>query len=446
MANCSYKTTLDSGAEWECPCEALPGEERCYWHKKEAGKEPTQEMLEELKAKEIFGVYLEKANLRNANLEKANLQKAELDMTDLRKAMLEEANLQGASLIHTNLQGAWLYKTILQKAHLGTVNLQKAFLGRADLQRARLGFVKLQNADLGGAILQNAELLYVNLKNANLQGSNLQNANLQGSNLQNAKLKDAHLQGTNLYGVKFDSETALEDSKLFEANLYRSYFDETKSFRYVTLFDTKIAKEINEIAGDSLDKKTKVSKKKARLSLRLKPSVLNLRKILEEDPGVAAKILEEGLMRFVREGNEIMFFDRSSQCAIKNPEKGWRHKSSLVEIDGLSDVILKDGEIQPEFIYKGSRADQFEASYEVYNNLYNFYIANGSRDQAGRVHYRRGEAYRKLLREKGGLSWLRSWFFDFLVLWLMAGYGDRIKRPIGFCNNNCSFRRPLLAD
>ena len=436
MANCSYKTTLDSGAEWECPCEALPGEERCYWHKKEAGKEPTQEMLEELKAKEIFGVYLEKANLRNANLEKANLQKAELDMTDLRKAMLEEANLQGASLIHTNLQGAWLYKTILQKAHLGTVNLQKAFLGRADLQRARLGFVKLQNADLGGAILQNAELLYVNLKNANLQGSNLQNA----------KLKDAHLQGTNLYGVKFDSETALEDSKLFEANLYRSYFDETKSFRYVTLFDTKIAKEINEIAGDSLDKKTKVSKKKARLSLRLKPSVLNLRKILEEDPGVAAKILEEGLMRFVREGNEIMFFDRSSQCAIKNPEKGWRHKSSLVEIDGLSDVILKDGEIQPEFIYKGSRADQFEASYEVYNNLYNFYIANGSRDQAGRVHYRRGEAYRKLLREKGGLSWLRSWFFDFLVLWLMAGYGDRIKRPIGFCNNNCSFRRPLLAD
>jgi hypothetical protein len=63
MANCSYKTTLDSGDEWECPCEALPGGERCYWHKEEERKEPTQERLEELKGKEIFGVYLIKAEL-----------------------------------------------------------------------------------------------------------------------------------------------------------------------------------------------------------------------------------------------------------------------------------------------------------------------------------------------------------------------------------------------
>jgi uncharacterized protein YjbI with pentapeptide repeats len=78
MANCSYKTTLDSGDEWECPCEALPGEEHCYWHKEEAGKEPTEEQLRELKEKEIFGVYLKRANLQEAPLQHANLQHANL--------------------------------------------------------------------------------------------------------------------------------------------------------------------------------------------------------------------------------------------------------------------------------------------------------------------------------------------------------------------------------
>ena len=56
---------------------------------------------------------------------------------------------------------------------------------------------------------------------------------------------------------------------------------------------------------------------------------------------------------------------------------------------------------------------------------------NGRLDQAAYVHYRRGEAHRKLLREKGGFYWLRSWVFDFFVLRLLTGYGDKIERPIG---------------
>jgi hypothetical protein len=136
-------------------------------------------------------------------------------------------------------------------------------------------------------------------------------------------------------------------------------------------------------------------------------------------------------VKYARDGTQIVFFDRSSGGLRKNPDNGRRREDDTVIIDGLSDVIFKDGMIQPEFIYDGSRADQFEASYEVYNNLYNFYVNNGRLDQAARVHYRRGEAHRKLSREKGGLNWLWSWFFEFLVLRLMAGYGDKIERPIG---------------
>lgn len=103
MANCNYKRTLDSGKEWECPCEALPGEEHCYWHKEEDGKEPTQEQLKELKEKEIFGVYLQGAKLQNANLWRANLQHANLQL-----AKLQHADLYGAKLQHANLHGAKL--------------------------------------------------------------------------------------------------------------------------------------------------------------------------------------------------------------------------------------------------------------------------------------------------------------------------------------------------
>ncbi len=364
MANCSYTTTLDSGDEWKCPLEALHNSGLCYWHKEEERKEPTQEQLEELKEREIFGVYLRWAELQHA---------------DLGWVKLQHANLKGAKL---------------QNAHLRGVKLQKAYLMLAKLQHACLEFAEIQEAYLTEAKLQHAHLGEANLQNAHLKGANLRKAILTG----------ASLQGTNLHGVRFDSETTLEDTELYDANLFRSYFDEAKSFRHAKLFYDRTDKEINEIIGDALRNETL--------------SVLDLGKLSTE---VAAEISNNsGLVKYTRDGTRICFFDKPSKSLIKNPEI----KDHTVIIKGLSDLIHKGVEIQSEYLYNGSRADQFEASYEVYNNLYNFYIANGNRDQAGRVHYRRGEAYRKLLREKGGLSWLRSWCFDFLVLWLMAGYGD----------------------
>jgi len=60
MAKCKFK--IRPGAwkwdVWECPLEALPGEEYCYWHKEEEGKEPDDAKLRELKKNKIFGVFL----------------------------------------------------------------------------------------------------------------------------------------------------------------------------------------------------------------------------------------------------------------------------------------------------------------------------------------------------------------------------------------------------
>jgi hypothetical protein len=132
MARCGYKIRR-LVKKWDCPLDALPEEECCYWHREEDGKKPIEEQLKELKVKEIVGVYLQKAelyraNFREANLSEANLQEAELDGANLQEAELERANLQEASLYGTNLQGAELYLANLQEADLEGANLQGANL------------------------------------------------------------------------------------------------------------------------------------------------------------------------------------------------------------------------------------------------------------------------------------------------------------------------------
>ena len=363
MEKCSYKTWL-LAEEWECPFDAPPMEEYCYWHKEKDGKEPTEEQLKDLKENEIFGVYLKEANLVGVNFQEANLQEANLQEADLREANLQEACLFGAKL-----------------------------------------------------------------------------------------------QGAILYGTRFDSKTNLDDSVLIGANLFHSYFDETKSFRNAVVFQNADDKEINEIVVDALDWQfisflkviiklpvtlildlifvivTKVSKKKPRILLPilpfmlLNPFVLDMETITKKAPSAAAKLRGNGLIRYAGYGDKIIFFDKSSRCVIKNQETP-RHDRSLIRVDELTDLLLKDGKIQSKFLYDGSRADIYEASYEVYNNLYNFYIANGRLDQAAHVHYRRGEVHRKLRWARGGWKNRARSIFDLVILRTLTGYGDRIGRPI----------------
>ena len=384
MARCGYNTQ-DPGEKWECPQDVLPGEEYYhYWHKEEERKEPTEEQLGELRAKEIVGVYL---------------QRAELFRVNLRETCLTEANLQ--------------------KAHLAWANLRGANLHGADLQRANLFYANLQEADLHVA----------NLKKADLTGATFQAAYLSGANLKGTNLSGAKLQGADLCGTMFDSQTVFDGAVLVNANLFHSYFDEAKSFRNATVFlDGAGDREINEAVGDALDD-SKIALLTVTLSIRLKA------------PDVAANLRECGLTIYVENSEEIVLFDKSSRCVIDNPKNWqrrnwWRRSRGLIRVNELNDIILKDGKIRSEFLYTGSRAKLYEASYEVYNNLYNFYIANGRLDQASHVHYRRGEAHRKLRWARGGwknwigLKYKMRSIFDLVILNLFTGYGDRVSRPI----------------
>jgi len=336
MAKCKFK----SGAgRWECPLEALPGEEYCYWHKEEEGKEPDDAKLRELKENEIYKVFL---------------RKAKLSRKELQNAFLQLANLQGAGLWDANLQGA--------------------------------------------------NLLFANLQGADLSGAKLQGADFIGAKLQGADLGDADLEGANLFGVRVDAETRLDDAKLTYANLYHSYLDETKTLR-----NANFEREINEIVADSLKKNKELA-------------VLDVEKIEEDNSEVVAKLLEKGLVRYVCEGERIVFFDRERRRVVRILENA---KSKIFQ------RLRKRGDYGLEkYLYEGSVKGLYEASYEVYNNLYYFYIQNGRLEEALDMHYRRCEVRRKLLREQGWINCLRSWIYDFFILKLLTGYGVKISRPL----------------
>ena len=408
MAKCKFKFRKGARVLWECPLEALPGEEYCYWHKEEEGKEPDDAKLRELKENEIWGVFLRKAKLsekelQNAFLSFANLQGADLSFAELQGANLSDANLQEADLWGANLQGAFLSGANLQETFLSDANLQEAFLSGANLREADLSFANLQGADLRVAELQGARLW-----DANLQGAFLPHANLQG-----ADFSDANLEGVNLFGVMADSETRLDGANLTYANLYLSYLDETKTLRNAFVSE----KEINEIVADFLKRRNKDL------------AVLDVWKIKWGNPEVVAKLLEERVVRYVSVGVGIVFFDRKRRRVVRIPGNA---KSKIVEISELNDLIEREG-LGEEYLYEGSREELKElygASYEVYNNLYYFYIQNGRLEEALDMHYRRCEVRRKLLREQGWINCLRSWIFDFFILKLLTGYGVGYFRPL----------------
>ena len=142
------------------------------------------------------GVYLEHANLPEANFSHANLSGANLF----------EANLSGATLLNADLSHTFLVMADFSEADLTGVDLPGAFS-----LEANLGGANLSGADLSGAILPmttlsearffGANLSRVDLRDADLCEADLTGANLSGANLSGAFLIEANLTGANLSGA-----------------------------------------------------------------------------------------------------------------------------------------------------------------------------------------------------------------------------------------------------
>jgi len=349
MAKCKFKW-----GGWECPLEALPGEEYCYWHREEEGKEPDDAKLRELKENKIYKVFL---------------RKAKLSEKELQKAFLRRANLQGATLFVANLQEANLRDANLQGADLKYANLQGADLRDVNLQGADLKYANLQGADLRDVNLQEADLRLANLQGADFGSANLQEANLWQANLQGADLQSANLEGANLIGVMADPGTRLDGAILTCANLYRSYLDETKTLRNAKFEGEK---EINEIVADFLKKENKDL------------AVLAVQEIGRDNSKVVAKLLEERVVMYVFVGEEIVFFDRKRRRVVSVPgnakskifqrlrKRGGNSEGeeNYVEISELSKLIEREG--LEKYLYEGSVEGLYPTKFTTTSTTFTF--------------------------------------------------------------------------
>lgn len=139
------------------------------------------------------GIYLVKANLKNADLGEAHLE-----YSNLRLAHLEHSNLSGAYLNRSDLSHANLEEALLLQANLKEVRFYQAHLKNANFSWADLNRAHLENTDMIRAILKGA-----NLEQADLSNANLENANLCWTNLR----KITFNKSTIWNNVKFNKHT-----------------------------------------------------------------------------------------------------------------------------------------------------------------------------------------------------------------------------------------------
>jgi uncharacterized protein YjbI with pentapeptide repeats len=130
-------------------------------------------------------------------------------------------------LFQADLRGKQLPGIHLKKANLKEAKLQSSNLSNAVLNDANLRKAKLQEANLQRANLENADLRGVNLFEANLQFANLQNADLQGAQFSEEVLfTQANLKGTNLTGATGLTIGQIESATTDKTTKLPDYLDE----------------------------------------------------------------------------------------------------------------------------------------------------------------------------------------------------------------------------
>ena len=166
------------------------------------------------------GVYLQQANLPEADLSHANLSGANLFAANLSGATFLRADLQHtflpmadfseADLTGANLSGVFSVELNLFRANLFGADLSKATLVAAVLSEARLGGANLARVDLRGADLCEADLSRADLSGADLYGAFLFEADLSEANLAGANLSDANVSGADLSNVPHLAQEQLD--------------------------------------------------------------------------------------------------------------------------------------------------------------------------------------------------------------------------------------------
>lgn len=431
MGSCKFEKN-----DWKCPLDAEEDSDYCYWHQIIDGKFPIESRIISLRrwmSKEKFtGLYL---NLANLNYLHAGA------------LVFREAYLIRAKLNSSNCT-----MSIFDDSRLNGTEFNNSVLSNASFKRANM-----RSAVLKDAIIDYATLNYANLSYADLQGADLHNTNMICSSLVN---------------TFFDSKSILDNAFLTGSNLYRAYIDKTSSFRNATFFKEENIdeKEINEFIADTCYLK-------GRYPYQYKKEILfdavKIKKLCMEQnipDTFLTKLKEIDVIRGCNWGKnpwkdignqsvvmtllprQFMYRKPLTETLVNNMVIEYKNvinayenkKLTLKEKQFFDDLVISKSLLGIDFLLPVdedplidiNQKELYEASYEVYNKLYNFYKFEGDSFRIKHTHYRASEVSRKLLNLNNnwntveGLKDRFYWLFDWLVLKMLTGYGESILRPV----------------
>jgi len=142
-------------------------------------------------------------NLTGRNLAGVNLSEANLRNKIFLRADLTGAILSGADITKADFSGAFLADAHLERvkapmASFGMANMKRACCFGADFNHATFIKADLEGADFRCADLRGARLREANLKDAdfteaNLKGADLSKCNVEGANFNNADMRNSRL-------------------------------------------------------------------------------------------------------------------------------------------------------------------------------------------------------------------------------------------------------------
>ena len=182
----------------------------CYEHEEGADKERFIFLDKaNLREADLGNADMRKASVKEAKLERAFLEGARLDEADFHKSHLEGADLKGASMVESSLEECHLEGAVLEEADL----LRAKFNEKARLDDARMRGACMEKAKLSGTKMRGADLRGVSFIEAEIsqdtvfRGADLGNAILSGEQYKTIRLTEKE---SRFFGLRSEQPSGLK--------------------------------------------------------------------------------------------------------------------------------------------------------------------------------------------------------------------------------------------
>lgn len=103
-----------------------------------------------------------------------------------------------AILVDRDLSGLDMSGADLRDAHMERADMRGASIDNADMRDAHMRGANMESIEMRGANMESAEMVNVNMRFATMIGANMENANMEYADIRNANMGDTNMNGANI--------------------------------------------------------------------------------------------------------------------------------------------------------------------------------------------------------------------------------------------------------